>query len=162
MRVCRDLVSDMLSTHVVQVDGKQQNVAALSAEVVESVMSSCKSRVGTAEATGTPTPSSGSVPAQNGICPAENDRAGWGCLPAPALALIGKDLSVRSLAAARIVCKAWSLHLGEALKQAMPAAFLSGAATGSGRRPAGTILCFEGLLTYPLTCRTHPACQSSV
>ncbi len=55
--------------------------------------------------------------------PSSKVTKAWDALPAPALVIIGDYLPSGSLAAARMVCKAWASHLSEVLKEAAPVMF---------------------------------------
>ncbi|DBB06974.1 TPA: hypothetical protein ACH3X3_009624, partial [Trebouxia sp. C0006] len=55
--------------------------------------------------------------------PSSKATKAWDALPAPALVIIGEYLPSSSLAAARMVCKAWASHLSEVLKEAAPVMF---------------------------------------
>lgn len=65
-------------------------------------------------------------------CTQDADKVGWDALPAPALAVVGQQLPLKTLAAARAACKAWSIHLSEALTQTAPLVFLSGPSQSAG------------------------------
>lgn len=66
------------------------------------------------------------------LCKQNADKLGWDALPAPALAVVGQQLPLKTLAAARAACKAWSIHLSEALTQTAPLVFLSGPSRSAG------------------------------
>ena len=116
-------------------EAQRSKVASLSAAVVDSMLSSCKAAAVSPEICSERASScSGSLCWSAELCTLDPDRPGWDCLPAPALEVIGKGLPVRSLASARVACKAWSATLNEALIQSTPSTFLSGPSQPAGKR----------------------------
>lgn len=162
MHLYEQTVSDSLTSGLqrVEVDAKRDTVASLSAAVVDSVLSSCKAMAGASlnDASSDFTSScSGSICSSTELCTPATDSPAWDCLPDIALDVISKHLPAKSLAAARLACKAWVSNLNEALTEATPSAFLSGPSETAGETCAN--LCHISQVTkqgsFPVTCLYH-------
>ena len=141
MRLYEQTVGDSRTPGMqrVEVDAKRDKVASLSAAVVDSVLTSCKAMAGASlnDASSDFTSScSGSICSSTELCTLATDGPAWDCLPDIALDAISKHLPAKSLAAARLACKAWVSNLSEALTEATPSTFLSGPSDTAGNASA--------------------------